>query len=102
MESYHSKHLLVYYKFLKKLTFGARSQMLVYVYCKDPLPPVLLTMIVLIDNSVRILLLLNIVLYFLIADSMDSLRPILAYTYLFWVNPGCGICIKKPFSPWTG
>ena len=92
MESYHPKHPLVFYKFLKKLIFGARSQMLVNVYCKDP--PVLLTIIVLIDNPVRRLLFLNIVQYFLIADSMDGLRPNLAYTDQFWMNCGCGICIK--------
>ena len=49
----------------------------------------------LIDNSVRRVLLLKIVLYSLFADAIDGLRPNSAYADPFWWISGWSICIKK-------
>ena len=47
------------------------------------------------DNWVRRLLLLKMLLYFLMADAIDDLRPNWAYTGPFWVLSGCVISIKR-------
>ena len=93
MESYDPEHLLVYYKFLKNLfllrtesTSGIRLMQDPPFYCKWFLS---------IDNSVRRLLLLKIVLHYLFADAIDVLRPNLAYADPFWWISGWSICPKK-------
>ena len=59
--------------------------------------PVLLQIFFSIDNSVRRLLLLKIVLHSLFADAIDGLRPDSAYADPFWLICGGSICIKKTF-----
>ena len=76
MESYHPEHLLLYHKFLKKLIFGVCIGLL-----QDP--PFYCKWYLLIDNSVRRLLLIKIVLRSLFADAVDGLRPNSAYTDQF-------------------
>ena len=73
MESNHTERLLVCYKFMNKF------KSLAYVYRFIARPPVLLQKKISIDNSVRRLLLLKIVLYSLFADAIDGLRPNSAY-----------------------
>ena len=97
MESYHPEHLLVYYKFLKNVflwrtysTSGIRLMQEPPFYCKWFLS---------IDNSVRRLLLLKIVLHSLFADAIDGLRPNSAYTDPFWWISGWRICLKRPYFP---
>ena len=51
-----------------------------------------------IDNSVRRLLLLKIVLHSLFADAIDGWRPNSAYADPFWLICGGSICTKRPFS----
>ena len=77
MKSYHTEHLLVYYKFLKNLslwrTYSTSGISLLQdfpFYCKK---------ICSIDNSVRRLLLLKIVMHSLFADALYGLRPDSAY-----------------------
>ena len=60
-------------------------------------PPVLLKVFFSIDNSVRRLLLLKIVLHSLFADAIDGLRPNSAYANLIWLICGVSMCIKKTF-----
>ena len=50
-----------------------------------------------IDNSVRRLLLLKIVLHSLFADAIDGLRPNSAYADPFWWISGWRICLKNPY-----
>ena len=94
MDSNYPEHLLVYYKFLKKkslayvVNFRHRFIAIPPFYCKWFLS---------IDNPVRRLLLLKIVLYSLFPDPIDGLRPNLAYTDPFWLICGCSICIKNFF-----
>ena len=52
-----------------------------------------------IDNSVRRLLMLKIVLHSLFADAIDCLRPDSPYPDPFWLISGCSICIKNTFFP---
>ena len=77
-ESYHPEHLLVYHKFLKNLnlwrTYSTSG------ICLLQYPPYYCENILSIDNSVRRLLLLKIVLHSLFADAVDGLRPKSAYT----------------------
>ena len=96
MESYHPEHLLVYYKFLKNLnllrTYSTSGICLLQdplFYCKKYS----------INNSVRRLLLLIIVLHSLFADAIDGLRPNSAYADPFWLICGGSICIKYTFFP---
>ena len=49
-----------------------------------------------VDNSVRRLLLLKIVLHSLFAHAIDGLRPNLAYADPFWWISGWSICLKRP------
>ena len=77
MESYHPEHLLIYYEFLKNLnlwrTYSTSGTGLLpepLFYCKTFCS---------IDNSVRRLLLLEIVLHSLFADALYGLRPNSAY-----------------------
>ena len=60
-------------------------------------PPVLLQKKISIDNSVRRLPLLKIVLLFLFADAIDGLHPNSAYADPFWLICSGSICIKKTF-----
>ena len=97
MESYHPEHLQVYYKFLKNLnlwrmysTHGVGLLQESLFYCKK---------IFSVDNSVRRLLLLKIVLHSLFVDAIDGLRPNSAYADPFWLICGGSICIKKTFIP---
>ena len=60
-------------------------------------PPVLFKKKLSIDNSVRRLLLLKIVLHSLFADAIDGLRPNSAYADPFWLICGGSICIIKTF-----
>ena len=50
-----------------------------------------------IDNSIRRLLLLKIVLHSLFADALYGLRPNSAYADPFWLICGGSICVKKTF-----
>ena len=50
-----------------------------------------------IDNSVRRLLMLKIVLHSLFAGAIDGLRPNSAYVDSFWLICGGSFCIKKTF-----
>ena len=52
-----------------------------------------------IDNSVRRLLLLKIVLHSLFAGAIDGLLPNSAYADPFWLICSGSICIKKTFFP---
>ena len=83
MEPYHPEHLLVYYEFLKNLNFwrtystsGIGLLQNTPFYCKK---------LCSIDNSVRSLLLLKIVLHSLFADALYGLRPNSAYADPFWL-----------------
>ena len=60
-------------------------------------PPVLLQFFFSIDNSVRRLLLLKIVLHSLFVDATDGLRPNSAYADPFWLICGGSICVEKTF-----
>ena len=76
MESYHPEHLLVYFKFLKNSDLWRTYSTSGIGLLQDPR---FITKRFLIDNSVRRLLLLNIVLHSLFADAIDGLRPNAAY-----------------------
>ena len=94
MESFHPKHLRtsllqVLEKFISLAyvvnvvnTFNARPPF----YCKWFLS---------IDNSVRRLLLLKIVLHSLFADAIDGIRPNSGNADPFWWISGWSICLKK-------
>ena len=96
MESYRPEHLLVYYKFLKKVKSLAYVVNFRYRFIARPPPPFYCKWFLSIDNSVRRLLLLKIVLHSLLADAIDGLRPNSAWTDPFLLISGCSICIKRP------
>ena len=97
MESYQPEHLLpvVYYKFLKKLNLWRKYSTSGIGLLQEP--PFYCKFFFSIDNSVRRLLLLTIVLLSLFADAIDGLRPKSAYADPFWLICGGSICIKRPF-----
>ena len=95
MESYRPEHLLVYYNFLKKIKSFA--YVVNFRYSVFARPPFYCKWFVSIDNSVRRLLLLKIVLHYLFDDAIHGLRPNSAYADPFWLICGCSICIKKTF-----
>ena len=73
MESYHPEHVLVYYKFLKKLNFWRTYSTSGIGLLQEP--PFYCKILFSIDNSVRRLLLLKIVLHSPFANAIDGLRP---------------------------
>ena len=81
MESYHPEHLLVYYKFLK--TIISLAYVVNFRYTFTARPPFYCKWFLSIDNSVRRLLLLKIVMHSLFADAIDGLRPNSAYAVPF-------------------
>ena len=93
MESYYPEHLLVYYKFLKKIKSLATYSTSGICLLQDP--PFYCKTFFSIDYSVRRLLLLKIVLHSLFADAIDGLRPNSAYADPFWLIWCGSICIKK-------
>ena len=95
MESYHSEHLLIYYKFLKNLNLWRTYSTSGIGLLQDP--PFYCKIFCSIDNSVRRLLLLKIVLHSLFVDAINGLRPNSAYEDPFWLICGGSICIKKTF-----
>ena len=66
-------------------------------FLQDPPPPFYCKIVCSIDNSVRRLLLLKIVLHSLFADALYGLRPNSDYADPFWLICGGSICIKRPF-----
>ena len=97
MESYHPKHVLVYYKFLKNWHLWRTYSTSGICLLQDP--PFYCKQFCSIDNSVRIILLLKIVLHSFFADALYGLRPNSAYADPFWLICGGSICIKKTFFP---
>ena len=95
MESYQPEHLLVYYKFLKNLNLWRTHSTSGIGLLQEP--PFYCKIFFSIDNSVRRLLLLKIVLHSLFADAIDGLQPNSAYADPFWFICGGSICIKKTF-----
>ena len=93
MESYQPKHQLVYYKFLKNLNLWRTYSTSGIGLLQEP--PFYCIFFFSIENSVRRLLLLKIVLLSLFADAIDGLRPNSAYADPFWLKCGGSICIKK-------
>ena len=93
MKSYQPERLLVYYKFLKDLNLCRTYSTSCIGLLQDP--PFYCNFFFSIDNSVRRLLLLKIVLHSLFADAIDGLRPNSAYADPFWLICGGSICIKK-------
>ena len=103
MESYHPEHLLVYYKFLKNWNFWRTYSTSGIGLLQDP--PFYCKTFCWIDNLVRRLLLLKIVLHSLFADAlyMYGLQPNSAYADPYWLICVGSICIKKTLFPfWTG
>ena len=60
-------------------------------------PPLYCEWFLSIDNSVRRLLVLKLVLYSLLDDAIDGLRTNSANADPFWLVSGCGIFIKNTF-----
>ena len=99
MESYHPEHLLVYYKFLKNLNLWRMYLTSGMGLLQDPpFYCIQSKNFCSIDNSIRRLLLLKIVLHTLFTDALYGLRPNSAYADPFWLICGGSICIKRPFS----
>ena len=93
--SQHPVHLLVYYKFLKNFNLWRTYSTSGNGLLQDPL--FYWINFCSIDNSVRRLLLLKIVLHSLFADALYGLRPKSAYAGPFWLICCGGICTKNTF-----
>ena len=95
MESYHPEHILVYYKFLKNLNLWRTYSTSCIGLLQNSL---FIAFFFSIDNSVRRLLLLKIVLHSLFADVIIGLRPNTVYAYPFDLYAVVAFAYKNFFS----